>query len=224
MTLALDFSDDYLILDDAEAVTYTSVRTAAGLSNATAAVAYAFQYPVTNREKSPSNGVYQGFEKIWQIPGTLIGTIVPKPRDTITDAQGSVFTVQWLSYSALTKAWNLTCINLILAQDLRDVVTIEVATLTQDSSGAWTETWATASGYGSLAARLQQVEHTEADYLESRGLKGRFNCFLAQEVNIVPSQNKYRLKSSAGQYFEIRGYQGSERIEELPYIECERVP
>jgi len=214
--MSLDLTTDYLALDFPEAVTYRSVATA---GNTDQAVTKAFQYPVTDKERSPSNGVYQAFEKIWQIPGALVTPLVPKPRDVVLDSGSTAWTVQLVSYSAATQAWNLTCLNLVLALDLRDLITIQRATLEEEATAAKKKTWETL--YADLAARMQKIEDQEEDYLDARGMKGQYLVYLSQAVSVESSTDRILFD---GRYYDIRSYRNPDRIDELPVIVAELVP
>ena len=146
--MTLDFSADQAALDNTEAVTFTSVRTA---GNQTAAVTDAGFYPAATVEGAPSFGVYAKGRARWSIRASEIsGAGGAKPRDTITRTNGDVYTVLTAQPPVISGVWQIDSINLILALDLRQTGTLSRPDNTQDGTGrAAMSSYSTVTGSGS---------------------------------------------------------------------------
>lgn len=217
MSLALDFSGDpATVWDFTEAVTCRQHQRNGDLAKT---VNVALRSQVSNREKSPSNGAYTGFETNWFLPGALLGNYVPKPGDTITDAADTVFTILAPTYDQADKVYECGTVDLALAYDLRDLIDIERATLSYDTVAAPVRTWTTPA-YVQIAAKVQLLTAELADTLDIRGFKGKYAVTIDRQVAITAED---RVKWSDGgtiRYLDILGHRNPQRIDELPVLDC----
>ncbi len=215
MTLAMDFSADYVLWDLAEAVTFTASATA---GNTNVSVATALRAQPEERERAPSGGVYAGFDLTWYLPGPLLSGHSPKPGDLVTDGSSVPYTVLKTNYDQLDKVWVLYTVDLILANDLRDTVDIYGPTDGQDAGGARVPSFAPV--YSSLAARVQEVQGEVATERGKHGTRQRFDVFLTTRVSVTIH---HQVRKGATIY-SVTGWRNPDRIDELMVLNCERVP
>lgn len=113
--MALDISNDYLIFDGSEAITFVSVGTTtvdddgsvAESGNTSTAVASALRREVSLREVQESGGRYQVGDVWWTIPQVLL-VASPKAGDRIT-AGSETWHVVEVRDSTLTSRWRTLC-------------------------------------------------------------------------------------------------------------------
>ncbi len=217
--MQFDFSADYLLYDNAEAITYQSVAAA---SRTSYPIATAVRLTKSAKERAPSNAAYVGADLQWLVSGTLL-PVPPKPGDQIQDAAGVLWTVQTADYEVLDKQYLLDCLNLAIVYQLQDTITIERPTISYDGSGVRVKTWPPTGGstpYQNLAARVQPLDASLVDERGLRGLAVTHACIVSQQVSVT---NEDRI-NLGGVYYEIRGYHNPARVDELPVIDAELVP
>ena len=205
---------EYLVWDNVQTVLHTSVR---NTGNVETCVDYAHRHNIGRRELIASNGVYTPDDVIWRFP-SVEAVIRPKPRDTITDSEGTVWTILEVGRNLATYHYRCVCRDLIIAEDLDDLIDIETPAITYDDAGVKTKTWSVL--YNDRPCRLQPFTAEIADERGIRGLRITHQIFLAQAV-VVTNEDRV---SFGGRYYEIRGYHNPERIDELPVLDVELVP
>jgi hypothetical protein len=221
--MTLDFTEDDEIWDNTEAVVLTTVR-ANGL-NDNLPIATAVRRELTRKEILASNGVYTGQDVAFEFKARHIGSVKPKPRDRITGADGINYTVGQASYEVLDATWVLVTRNLALAADLRDLVTIQVPTISQDERAGKVKTWS--ASQTNIAARVQPVQ---ADVIEERGTRGlRVTHVIvldstATAADLTNTNGDLGRISFGGRYYEITGYRHAEEIWELLKVDAALVP
>ncbi len=213
-------ADDYKCWDDVERVTLDS---ATRTNPHSCSVTHAMRDQLRGSQRSPSGGVYTGYESTWVIPQALLpeGWEI-KPRDAIVDARGTRHTVLTADHDASAWTWQCGTVDLVLALDLRDIISIERATLVYDTSGAPSkEVWQVR--YSGLAARVQD---DSADIADERGLrygKRRFSVIVGRQVPAVEVAEDRVAWNDNGttRYLDILRIRQTEQIEQLPVLECE---
>lgn len=212
----LDLMDDYLVWDNTEAVTLVSARTAGDVEQE---VATALRLPLTTKEIAASNGVYTGQDVVWLLPTPLLGGVTPKPRDRVQDENDIDWTVLENSYSALDGTHRLTCRDLVIHNDLRDLITIKRASISQDDAAANVRTWST-TAYADVPAKVQPIV---ADIVEERGMSGfrvRYEIPVGQALTVTDED---RIEWNS-RILQITGWRDPERIDSLMVILAEEVP
>lgn len=227
MSLTLDFiQDDWRVIDGRRAVRYTSVRNNGPLVDV---IEDAHPRQLTRREQAVSGGVYTNGQLLWNIPALQMRIGPPKEGDVITDGDGQDWTVLSHAYSAERAWWDLTCINLAIAYDLRDAIDIQRAGLVYDAGGLAVKTFPPDAGstlYTSLTCRVQEISREEK---EERGLMGTstaYRIYLGRQTPDVGTEDRVVWSRLVGTnrvttYLERLKYTSPDSIAELPQLECE---
>lgn len=217
--MLVNHNREYLSWDRTEAV---QVEQATAGGRRRYAVEIAKGREIRSREKSPSGGVYLGAERRWHIPRVLLPEgFAIRPKDVIVDANGARDTVQTASLMNLKSRWECSCLNLILAYDLRETVVIQRATLSFNAAGVAVKTFDQV--LYTLLARAQPIT---ADIAEERGIRyseGQYSVIVSDQVDgIDVSQDRVAWTDLAGtvQYLDIVSLRNPDRIDELPVLEC----
>ncbi|HEY1191551.1 MAG TPA: hypothetical protein VGE74_28220 [Gemmata sp.] len=215
---ALDFSADQALFDNLESVTFTSVRrsgnqTVTGITDAT------FDF-VGIREAAQSGGVYQAGDVSFSIRQSLLnGVGGAKPGDQVTRASdGQTYTVLSAIPTVMTRVWDLTCRNLILAADLRSTGTLSRPELAQDSAGR-----PALASYTDVAADIPcRVQPEGGSATETFGrvtMPKRYTAYLGVQVD---ARAKDRFVSD-GVTYTVLEMRAPERIDQLMSLTLEKV-
>jgi hypothetical protein len=219
----LDLSADYLCWDGTEAITLSSVtRTGARQ----VAVPIAKGRNIRSRERSPSGGVYAGYERNWHLPARLLPEdFVPKIGDVITDGDGVRWTALTADFQRLKCRWQLGTVDLVLANDLQDTIYVERATVTYDGAGAPVKTYPTSGApLYALAARMQPITQEVADERGERYARGRWEAIVGAQVPLIDvAEDRVRWVDRTGKtvLFDLVGVRNGERVDELPVLDLE---
>lgn len=211
----------------------TPAPTPAPSRNLTQYVPVAKRRNLTNRERAASGGVYTSLDQVWIIPAALLPGVLPKPADVVVETldgsngqlPGTRWTVLETSLGKNRQTHRLTCRDLVLAYDLRDSITIERPAISYDAAGVPVKAFpsdAQPGGvvlYADLPARIQLVSKEIAEQRGVRGLEGKYEVTVGQEVDVTSED---RIVLAGGMYLDIVGYQNAQRIDELPKIIAER--
>lgn len=231
--MQLDHSLDFLCWDNTETGTLTSRRKTGDMSDLVSGV---LRGAVTGKELRESNGAYTGDDVTFLVARNRIASLLaqdrkPKPGDTYQDANGVEFTVlgvdEELKDQGGPQVFRLTCRDLVLAYDLRDVVDIERPRVTLDGAGVKTKGWPPGDGsvpYRSIPAKVQRI--TE-DVLEQWGLvalKGSYIVIVGRQVTLDLEERIKWIRSGVTRYLDIVELRNPERIDELPVIGAELRP
>jgi hypothetical protein len=225
-----NLANDWMVWDNTEPsgvqIEY-STRTTPGID----VIPTAKRRAINGPEKSPSGGVYVGYETRWLIPASLITPgNAPEPADVVIDSQGTRWTVLKADLNRFGNTWLLGCVNLVLALRLQDTVAIERAGLSYDAAGAAIKSFPPdprGSVLYTCAARVQEI--TEEVALE-RGVqyaRGRYEIIVGRQVPLVePGEDRVNWPdpnlAGATVYFDIVDVHNPTRIDELPVLACER--
>lgn len=217
------FANDHLAWDFVEAVTLEGATRA---GPRLCSVARAKRRNVRGSQKSPSGGVYVGYEMRWHVPAPLLPEgWVPKPRDAVLDGGGRRWTVLTVEHNNHGLTWMLGCVDLVLALDLRDEVVVERAALSQDDSGVTVKAFPPGGGRDlyTVAARVQEITRDIADERGVRYAKGRFEVTVDRQMpDVEPGEDRVRWADRGTvRYLDILAYRQPDRIDELPVLECE---
>lgn len=216
MALTVDFSGDYDdVWDKTEAITYRSKNR---FIYSNTSVTKALRAQPTERERAPTGGVYTGFDLIWVISDTLL-TSTPKPGDLVKDSSELEWTVLTAEYDQLDQVWNLTTVDLSLANDLKDKIDIYQPDSTVDTAGAYNPTFTTK--YASLNCRIQEISGSESEQRGLRGTLKRYEIYLAKQVEV---STRFYAQDSEGNKYDIVSWSNPDRIDELQVLSCELRP
>jgi hypothetical protein len=214
--MTLDFETDQQIIDNLEAITYTSVATA---GNTAIAVVDAAFYWQGFQEAAPSAGVYTHADGIFVVRNSLLAAVGgAKPADTITRADGSIWTVLRVRPPVISGVWHLTCRDLILANGLEQTGSLLRPTLAQDSAGRQAIASYT-TVCSNIACRVQPEGGTARDVFERRTLPQRFTAFLGAQVT-AQAKDQFVV---ADQNYTILDFKRPQRIDELMTLTLELI-
>lgn len=213
----LDFSADQAIIDNLEAVTFTSVRTAGNESVEVDDASFDF---VTLKEAAASNGVYQAGDVSFSIRQSLLVDLGgAKPGDLVLRASdGQTYTVLTAIPTVFTKVWDITCRNLILANDLRQTGTLSRPSNAQDAAARPTLASYTVVAEN-IPCRVQPMGGSVADVFDRKTIPQRFTAFLGVQVE-AHAKDKF---VAGGVTYTVLEWQNPERIDELMSLTLEKV-
>lgn len=212
----LNFESDQSAIDNVEAVTFTSVATA---GNATVSIADAGFYRTGGgiTEDEPSAGAYQRFDATFSIRASLLnGVGGAKPGDTITRADGSVWTVLRASPPVVSGIWQLTTISLAIAGALQQMGTLDRPTLGQDSAGRQSlASYVTIAG--NVTCWVEPMDSTATDRFERRTMGTSAVAYLASPVT---AQAKDRFTVGTTVYSVLKSTK-PDRLDKMQELELE---
>lgn len=240
----VDLSTDWQAVDNLTPIVYTSKRNTGSES---APIDAANRRQLTGKEVAASNASYVSAQIVWNIPVALFPSVIDRPKegDTITDGNSpdirnnpAVWTVMNIALSAEKSWWDLTCINLAIAYDLADVITIERADIQLSPTGAPTKLFPPTGGKNLYASLLSRVQPQQTDEREERGYRGqatKYTIFLSQQIPNVNTEDRVlwnRVLPGIGTapptiiptYIERLTYHQPEQAFQLPALEGEVVP
>lgn len=216
MAVTLDLSDDYLIWDNRETITYTAEKRS---GDSAYVIDDCKRRALTYRELAFSGGAYTSGDRAWLIPTAVIPDgITPKIADRVTDDDGAVWTVLEAALNTYQSWWRLLTRNIVLAADLREVVTLSSPSTAQDAAGGRTPVYSTA--VADLPAKILEGEVTSEDQLGKRQAVRRFTAWVGQRV--YPAAD-WRLTDSAGVVYQITGWRAADRHDVLQELDLEIV-
>lgn len=197
--IRIDMSDDYRIWDNPESIRLESARRnplpnvsrdllkrdgfvadpyRAPDANEAGIIKVAKRRALTRRELAASLGAYTGRDMVWLIPAKelipnheiKVGDVVESLSDVFETA-GERWTALEVSHNKWRQTWRLTCRNLVLAFDLRDLVDLQRAKVGFDEAGAAVKTFPPHGGgttYKNVPARVQP---RQTDVVDERGIR-----------------------------------------------------
>lgn len=216
----VDHTYDYLTWTNLENINFVSRQTAfdSAPDQIQTGVRANRRMKVT-REQSPSGGVYTHAEMAWLIPAVLL-TFVPKPGDTITEADGTVWTVFTVDAKVYKSYYRCTCLAMRLAHDLRDLIDVFSPTNIQDAGGGRIPQFTTAK-YASVAARIQKISEETQDLMGRRGPVSQYQIFTEKQLQIT---HEDQIRDKTGNVYQVKGYHDPDRLDALFVIDAEQVP
>lgn len=195
-------------------VEHVSVRLS---GNVTTCVSDVVRHAISKRELAASNGVYVPDDVVFRLPSAT-ATVRPKPRDTIEDNEGTVWTILEVGRIVGTKRYRCVCRDLIIHEHLDTDVELWVCTNAQDAGGGRSPSFALSQ---TIAGRIQPVQGDTEDRLGKRTTRKLYQIFLASEPTSISTQDQFR--DSGGVVYQILGWRNPERIDELFVADVERV-
>lgn len=173
---------------------------------------------VSVREQAASFGRYQSGDVKWYLPvvQTVAAGITPAIGWTVTDGEGTVWTVLMVDKTVLGAVWKLTTRNLAIA--LGDTIDIEVPTVTPGVTGARENAWSVK--YPGLVARMQPERQETFEGRGKRTTATKYLCYVSQPIDPRNDAGDWGRIAFAGRYYEVTGYRNAARIDELPVVEC----
>jgi hypothetical protein len=152
------------------------------------------------------------------VPELLLQDLKPKPRDTWTDKDGTVWTVLEASFSLLHRTWRLTSRDLVIVNELHDLITIERPAITRDLASGIVRTFAAI--YTGIPARVQPINAATVEERALRGFDVTHEVYLSQQLTILDDDRM----NFGGTLYDIKGYHNPVRIDELMVLEVQLKP
>lgn len=199
-----------------ELLTYTSVRAS---GDVTETRLKGSRYPIRLGEVMASGGVYSASDVVFTFDADDLTDTGSKPADTVTTADGTVYTVLTSVVAPFLKFVKVTTRNLILAYDLRDTMTVQRPANSQDSNGLRVTTLTNVSGATSIPCRVQEVA-SEVDLAQ-------FGAATHDRDFVVYVGQRLYLKAGdvlnvAGTLYDFRGSASWDRIDQHGEIRVRR--
>ncbi len=180
MGLTLNFESDQTAIDNTEAVTFTSIGSGGSSVSVPDAGFYRTGGPLT--EDEPSAGAYQRYDATFSIRNSLIGSLGPKPGDTVTRADATVWTVLRASAPVVSGIWQLTCLRLVIAPALAQTGTLSRPNNAQDAAYR-----PALSSYTTIASNVscwvEPIETAAEDVMQRRTMVTSAVAYLATAVD-----------------------------------------
>lgn len=208
--------DFLLVADGLQSVTLTD------RDDADQAIEHALRRAVTRRESEASNGFYSTSDVHWHLPQSEV-TGEPQLGWVVTDADENEWTALAVEDQTLTDRWRLTCRNLVIAERLDTLITIQVSTTAKGEGGAHERTWA--DQQRGIRARFQraftrgntQSVATVGQHVGTNQIDPRSTVFWRESI-VLTARHRI-VKESTGQRFRIVGYRDPERIDKLAEVD-----
>jgi hypothetical protein len=207
-----------------EPVSYT-VAASNSADELMATLTKAAQYSLSLREQAASNGAYQAGDVVWTLDKAEADAagVTPKPRDRVTDQNGTVYTVLSRADTSVLGFYKATTRALAVAYALRDLVTIQVAAIGRGVTGARANVdWV--DKYVSLPARVQPQAVETFTERGKKSARVQYRVYVDRQIDPRDPDGNWGRVRWGSQYLEIRDYKDAERIDELPYLDAEAVP
>lgn len=213
----LDFETDQSILDNLEAITYTSVRTA---GNETVSITDAtFDWTGGIGDGGNSRGIYVHRDGVFTIRQSLLTSVDgAKPGDTITRADGGVWTVLRVNPPDIEGIYRIDARDLELETELRQTGTLSRPSNAQSSAGRQTfATYSTVSA--NIPCRVQPEDVAATDAMGRRTILRRFTAILGTQVT---AKAKDRFVCD-GVTYTVVGFTQPDRLDEYMRLTLELV-
>ncbi len=165
-----------------------------------------------------TDGTYRFGDVTWSLPRSALA-FQPGAGDTLQDVlDGRTWTVQRVAEATLATRWRCECRDLILAENLRETITIERAEMVRDTDGSVRKAWTVLDV---MPARIQPGTQYVADE------HGAYVMQAGQDVYLMRPVTMYRfmrVRSAAGEIYNVTGARNQGRIDELMILETEANP
>ena len=213
--------DNYLAWDNVQAVVLTSRAT---LANTTFPITIAKRRAPKFSELAPSGGVYTKLDLVWLLPQKLVtaagatGNKKPKPGDLIT-AEGVDWTILEAEDNTLRSTWRCMTRDLILAYDLRGVLSVKrppAATATDAATG---RVFTYETIYSGIPCRFQE---TSAEVGEERGKRVTIKHYTVTVNQRLRLTIEDQIVDEDGEIYEVTGWDNADRIDQLMTIEARK--
>ena len=215
----LQFDTQALLPWNETGFAYVSVGTEGVL---TATIASASRYALGTKEAARSNGVYLNTDEVVTFaldePALLAEGITPKPRDTVEPPGECPRVVLDVQPNRFLKFWRLTVRDLVVAYDLRDLLTVKRSTPTPQADGSRLRNPSNAAV--DVPGRLQPEEwQRELDTDQRVTTRRRYTAYLGQAL-VLEAGDTIVLDDTE---YEVTGQSDISQLDSLTRVSCERI-
>lgn len=211
--MQLDLSDDLLLVDGLQPVAVRLVGEAFDRQ-----VADALRRDVSIREVAASNGDYRLGDTRWHLPATELCE-PPILGSTITDREGTAWTVLAVGKQTLGTRWACTCRAIEIAEGLDKTITIERMLLSKGLHGEHViDGWAPV--YVNLRAKIQPQSTDVSEEHSRRLARVSHTVYVATPVDL---KVKDRVRCGEKSYG-VLSVRNAERIDTLTEIDVVEDP
>lgn len=209
----LDFSDDWQIWDNKEAV---DIITTDGTEYTVRSVLF---QDLTLKEQQASGGAYVASDRKVMVPRSLLSDYdaTLKPKDRITREDGSVWTILEVGLNTFETWWAATVRNLAIAFDLRDLLTVKRPVNTKDNALGRVATFANV--YTSIPCKIQDDVSEDSDQFGKKITRRRFKIWVDRQLILTAED---QLVDQSGSLYSFVDFRNTDQIGELPMITAER--
>ncbi len=177
------------------------------------------------KELAPSGGVYTTQDLVWLLPKKLTdaagatGNKQPKPGDLIT-AESVTWTILECPLNTLRSTWRCMTRDLILAYDLRGMLSIQrpQATTTDAAAGRTFPAYDTV--YAGIPCRFQETAAEVSDERGKRVTVKRYTVTVNQRLRLTVEDRI--VDQDDGEIYEITGWDNADRIDQLMTVEARK--
>lgn len=216
----MNTSNDYVAWDNTEPITYTVYgQTVSNIGYTQPyTVAVAKRRSISNNDiPTQKTGILTSDDLVWLIPAAQISAEVkPNINDYITDSFNRVWTVLSTQLLNLKSTWRLVTRDLILAEKLRDQMSLYRPTNTIDAAGSRVTTYTLITD--NIPARVQEVSTEVADTFGKKATKKRFDIYLGIRINWKATD---QLRNQNGKVFQIVNGMAPDVIDLLQMVTAE---
>ncbi len=211
--MTLDFSDDWMIWDNKEPVDLTTTDSE--------------EYPLSDvlfraltlKEQQASGGAYTASDRKVLVPKSLLSDYdaTLKPKDVITRADGSAWTILEVGLNTFETWWSATVRNLAIAFDLRDLLTVKRPTNTKDNALGRVATFANV--YANIPCKIQDDTAEDAERFGKAVTLRRYKIWVDRQLTLTAED---QLVDQGGNLYSFVDFRNTDQIGELPMITAER--
>lgn len=156
----------------------------------------ALRRAISQREAAKSGGEYRAGDVRFHVQASLDDD--PVAGGTITDADGTVWTIQSKMDATMDTRVAINCRNLVISESLTNVIEVQEATFAKGSYGEQVPTWATASGLGAVPAKIQILSGDSQIDSDRQSTKPAYACYCL--TSFEPKVNQRVIDSSGAKY------------------------
>lgn len=203
MTLTLDITDDFSVVDNLESVTLTDLQSGGQT------VASCFSTPLKTREIEASNGRYTAGDRRFHLPTDNV-TGKPYVGGTISDADYQ-YTILDVDHAAMSGIWKVACRKLAITVEFDTAITIQLATWAKDGNGVQAATWA--NEHTGVRAKIQPATEGIEQDENSRTIRKRYQVTFESDQTL---DHNRRIVGADGAIYKVLSYARRERIDVFP--------
>lgn len=229
---SINAADNYLMWTNTVAVTLVS-RNRPGVGDTETSIAYALNQKLSRKEVEASAGKYSSLDRVFNIPTTLLGGVIPKVGDRLRVATASetltvidggegvgaaspLYRVIEAERATWGYRWRLVCSDPVIVYGLRDIITIRRPTIRPGETTGYTYLMQAVKASAQL---MNRRGGTEAGYAH---LNEEWHIAIAEDASLIRQiQRQDQVVLEDGTPLEIVEVRAEDRLRELSVLVCE---